>query len=399
MNIAYICYITETAEQQSENPSVSGDKHAKGIIRGLSSVQSNTLDVFTVLPMRTFPRGKRLFPPRGTFSLGERVRAHYVPYVNLPVLKQITILCALLGKLLAWAFRTRNEPQRTIMSYNLLFTIALPAWWISLLCLISFVPQMADPPIAYLVNKRGVSAIFRRIDAAIARYILRRIQNVLVLTCALAEDFAPQADYRVYYCGTEHFKIRSSDWCFSAQKEVVYLGGLQSPYLIPLLLDAFVLLDPSRYALSVYGQGIYAKNVEQVAQQHVHIQYKGYVDDTALELVLEQADLLVSPKDPADPLVPYTFSSKLLDYLVSGTPILMTATPEAPMFKNLVDISLVLTPEALAADIVRCCEYTLEQRRERAMHVEELLETCFNWELIGVSISEFLEMATNRLAG
>ena len=131
--------------------------------------------------------------------------------------------------------------------------------------------------------------------------------------------------------------------------EIVYAGMLNVEYGIKLLIDAFILLNNGEYTLELYGTGNYVKDIESICLQYKNINYHGIVSNDMIIKKEEDAFLLVNPRCSKDEFTKYSFPSKNMEYMLSGTPMLCSKLPGLPHeYKNYVYIFEDETVEGLA---------------------------------------------------
>lgn len=112
------------------------------------------------------------------------------------------------------------------------------------------------------------------------------------------------------------------------EKVCIYAGGLYESYGVKNLVEAFKLLEQENIRLHIYGKGEleeYLKNI-----QDTRIKYLGVVDN---EYIMEEeikATLLINPRFTNEEYTKYSFPSKNMEYMASGTPILTTKLPGMP---------------------------------------------------------------------
>ncbi len=112
----------------------------------------------------------------------------------------------------------------------------------------------------------------------------------------------------------------------------VYTGSLSKGTGIEELVAAVkeVNKTDSTVELHIYGNGDLADTLQQMAQEYPCIKYKGIVSNQEAVIAQKSADLLINPR-PAD--ISYghvSFPSKIMEYMVSGTPVLTTHLPGIP---------------------------------------------------------------------
>ena len=114
------------------------------------------------------------------------------------------------------------------------------------------------------------------------------------------------------------------------EKQVIYAGSLHRKYGIANLVEAFIGCRREGETLSIYGDGDYAPELVRVAAEHPCVQYHGSrPNDVVVEAELGAA-LLVNPRTGEGDYTKYSFPSKTLEYMASGTPVLAAKLPGIP---------------------------------------------------------------------
>lgn len=111
---------------------------------------------------------------------------------------------------------------------------------------------------------------------------------------------------------------------------VLYTGSLQEFTGIKILVDAFMKISNPRLRLMICGSGFYSSYVEEMSSEDDRICYKGNIDREEVLVLQKKAKLLVNPRQPDYELTKYSFPSKTMEYLASGTPVLMYKLPGIP---------------------------------------------------------------------
>ena len=106
-------------------------------------------------------------------------------------------------------------------------------------------------------------------------------------------------------------------------KIVLYTGTLEYPYGIKQLLDAFKLIEDPDYRLWICGGGTGITLVNNRALYDNRIQYYGIVSTEKITELQAAATILVNPRNNIGEYNKYSFPSKTIEYLASGTPTLI----------------------------------------------------------------------------
>lgn len=106
-------------------------------------------------------------------------------------------------------------------------------------------------------------------------------------------------------------------------KTLLYTGDLGRRYGIVDLLKAFHGIDDPDYRLWICGNGDGRKDVEEFAKKDNRIIYKGILPRKEVIRLQKKATLLVNPRKSNQEYTKYSFPSKTIEYMASGTPTLM----------------------------------------------------------------------------
>lgn len=115
----------------------------------------------------------------------------------------------------------------------------------------------------------------------------------------------------------------------SLTQEVVYAGGVYEKYGVKTLVEAFSKLKIAN-ELHIYGDGTYVEELKEVSKKNPKIKYKGMVSLEKIVEIERKATLLVNPRPSNEDFSKYSFPSKTLEYMSSGTPLLSTKLPGIP---------------------------------------------------------------------
>lgn len=183
-------------------------------------------------------------------------------------------------------------------------------------------------------------------------------------------------------------------------KICLYAGMLHEKYGVVRLAEAFCQVKDPAARLVFYGDGDAAKRIQDIAKKDGRIEYRGVADNRTVVQEELKATLLINPRPSDEGFTAYSFPSKNLEYMVSGTPVLTTKLPGMPreydrfaylfadesvdgMAKTLNDV-LSLSREELHAAGSRAKAFVLENKSNtaQARRVLKFLETLDREEAI-----------------
>jgi len=103
----------------------------------------------------------------------------------------------------------------------------------------------------------------------------------------------------------------------------LYTGGLVVRYGINDLCNAFLNVKNSNAELWLCGKGDAVDSIESFVRRDKRIKYFGAVPHEVVLNFQKQASFLVNPRHSGENFVKYSFPSKTMEYMASGTPTLM----------------------------------------------------------------------------
>lgn len=110
----------------------------------------------------------------------------------------------------------------------------------------------------------------------------------------------------------------------------MYAGMLEEKYGVKALVEAFLQAGVETAELHIYGNGSYAPELKDISEHNANIVYHGSVLIEEVEKAELQADLLINPRPSTEEFTKFSFPSKNMEYMASGTPALITRLPGIP---------------------------------------------------------------------
>ena len=137
-------------------------------------------------------------------------------------------------------------------------------------------------------------------------------------------------------------------------KVLLYAGSIHKEYGIKRLTQAFLNSNVSGWELHIYGNGNYDKELRQIAEENETIKFFGVVSNDEIVDKEIEASLLVNPRPTDADFVKYSFPSKTMEYMASGTPLLTTKLPGMPKEYN--DYVYLFEGESIEDMLDKLCE-------------------------------------------
>lgn len=315
-----IIFVGSTVDRETlkvlKDASVAGNKMELGFVKGFLnngvptaaiSVEAHGMWKFNHQPILI--QGKHL--------KDENADIITVPYINIPVFKQISIIRNLKKKLKEYISKEEYS-NATLIVYNTMTIFAKPVLDISRQMGLNCIAVVADLPIKFKKN------FLRRMEDTRQINAISKFDALIPLTEHIAKDFAPNTPYCVVEagCSPSDYGNQVEERPVDAVKTVVFSGTLNELSGIELMLDAMLLVKDQHIVLNIYGDGPLRKYVEQQVQSRKNVKYFGRIENNQMLQVQRSAWLLVCPRKSDDFTTKYTFPSKVLEYICAGVPVL-----------------------------------------------------------------------------
>jgi glycosyltransferase involved in cell wall biosynthesis len=304
--------------------SVAAIKYTKFIEQGFKSNITTTEHLF-LAPVGMYPSCKIL-----SWNKSKINDQNYIKFINIMLIKQLSILCYLIYKIGSWSFHNRKEKRIVVFTNIYLpFQLAIPfvrIW--QKVKFVSFVPDLPAFEFTYTENKRGLK------KALIPLYInvsngISSFSDFFVFITEHMKAFFPNKDFHVIE-GFTDVKDEISENSLEKHNALMYAGSLFEKFGIKNLIDAFRKIE-GETELWIFGSGDMVDEIKIAAKEDQRIKYFGMKPNSYVLKMQKKAKLLINPRFTHDEFTKYSFPSKLLEYLNSGTPVLTTKLKGIPI--------------------------------------------------------------------
>ena len=158
------------------------------------------------------------------------------------------------------------------------------------------------------------------------------------------------------------------------KKVIIYAGSIQRLYGIQNLVEGFVKANIPNAELRIFGSGDYRDELVGVAMEHENINYMGICSNEEVVRQEQRAMLLVNPRPIAPEYTKYSFPSKNMEYMISGTPVLTTKLPGMPKeYYPHVYFIEDETPEGISKVLQEICAKSLEERTQKGIQARQFV--------------------------
>lgn len=298
---------------------LTDQKYHRLLIQGLVN-NGVTIHCYSGLPVNRNVTRKLYIHEKNDIELG--VHYHYYKTLNIPILRQIMIFIEAFFSIL-FCKDVYNCLICDYMSIMNTYGMALAAK----IRKIPVVEIVKDIPGLMNTSGEPVKGIYKRIANLADGFILLTKQ----MTDVVNIHDKPYIVLEGHVDAVLQELSRAEKWeLVSGKKVIIYAGGIHKVFGIDKLVNGFIKASIDDSELRIFGDGDYRHELEEICKKYNNIRYMGVVKNTEIVNQEQKAALLVNPR-PTDPIYTrFSFPSKNLEYMVSGTPVLTTNLPGMP---------------------------------------------------------------------
>lgn len=348
-------YVGEGSRGPHAVMSVAAQKVQLAMVHGLEAAAGRPIDIVSWLPVGYYPWYSRVYAPTREYSTVSGARLSLTSFINLPLFKQVTQRLSVEACVRWWASRHRASVIVCYSAHTSALLACLAAarqFACKVVLVLPDLPQFMD----MTLGRRGIARWAKAADVKLLSRAMHRVDGVISLT--------DETVTRAHLSQIPHIAIQgivdeqgatgsgpgASEHSAAVHegRSVLYAGGVSEEYGVLLLLDAFkhVVGD---VRLDICGSGPAVGRVQSDTLVDPRIRYWGALPNQVVSELERASTVLVNPRPSNSEFVSYSFPSKLLEFMMSGRPVISTVLPSIPAsYWNYVIPIRDETPDGLA---------------------------------------------------
>lgn len=246
-------------------------------------------------------------------------------FVNFPIIKHISKSI----QLFKWIKHFKGGINNPVIIYSLHSPLLLPFFFLKkkfpVILVVPDLPQfMSDSK--NLLYKMG-----KKIDGYILKKCIDKIDGFVLLS----EYMNPVINRSGKSWTLMEGICNNNDLTTNIAKNIdyryiLYTGTLDVRYGILNLVKAFIKAKTNDIKLVLCGCGDAEKEIKQISERYDDIIFLGQIPRPQAVQLQKNAILLINPRTSQGEFTKYSFPSKTMEYLASGTPTLMYRLPGIP---------------------------------------------------------------------
>lgn len=302
------------------------------LINGMCNCNDVDMECLTAIPVSASTAQQKKFDEE-LEQVTSNLKYRYLGFKNGKISRYLTLYRNSRKAVNEWIKKNKGE-QMIIVCDALSYFITRPAQKVAKRNGIKTVGIVTDLPLLSTNMKKRKESIIKKFGLSIFQHLTDKSLSCYDAYIPLTESIN---DY-VNHSGKPMIIIEGSvdseeihDGGLHEKKSIMlYAGGVYEKYGIKNLVEAFIKSNTKGYLLHIYGEGSYVEELKKVSAKYPEIQYMGMVSLDEIVCREKEAMFLVNPRPSDEEFSKYSFPSKTLEYMVSGTPLLTTRLPGIP---------------------------------------------------------------------
>ena len=322
---------------QNGNTQIAANVTQLNYIEGLEKATGESIKILNSHYEPSFPNYKKLFIRKRKWKRKGKENID-IGFINIPILKYIHKSIVLRKEM-----KNIIKNELSNKEINIFFIYAMTAPLMLLapfikkkiknekykICLI--VPDL--PEFMNMTKQNIVRQILLRLNTRIIDNCMKYIDKYVLFAKPMADYLnLSDKDYMVIE-GMVNIQGESRERTTnnSSDKDyIMYAGGLNEKYGVLNLVKAFHEIKDNKVQLWLYGKGDAVEKIKEFEKKDKRIKYKGIVNNEEIIIAEKGAKLLVNPRPTDEEYTKYSFPSKNMEYMLSGTPLVTTKLPAMP---------------------------------------------------------------------
>lgn len=331
MNVLYISAVSSQAliakiyHVTGTNPGFAVQKFTRLLLEGMSENNARVSTLSAAPISKSFT--KKIFISLPSELEGD-ILYNYVPMLNIPILKHLVAFLYTIFYILRLS--PKNKKETVIVCDVLSVSLTIGALFAAKLSSIRCVAIVTD--IFGLMV--GAKSTLSRIAAKLNSWYVKKFDKYILLTEQMNERVNPNGKPYIVMealCDCQIENLQTTVVNKSQPRIVLYAGGIHERYGLKMLAEAFLKANISNAKLVYYGSGPYVKEFSELCKKSKNLEYRGVAPNDVVVAEELAATLLINPRFSNEEFAKYSFPSKNMEFMASGTPLLTTRLPGMPV--------------------------------------------------------------------
>jgi glycosyltransferase involved in cell wall biosynthesis len=362
----------ELFEKSKIIPGQPGQKYHRLMAEGLVRNKGVSINTLSAIPVNRAMSAKLYY--KGEIEEVDGVEYRYLAFINFPILRHICLFFTCFFSALKWCL---NNKKGVIICDVLDITVSMATLLASRIARRSSIGIVTDVPSFLAEISKNRITFISKMAVLISTFTMNRFNLYVFLTEYMNMLINKKRRPYVLIEGLVDIDMANitNELSGKYEKKVcMYAGQIRNVYGIKLLTDAFIAAGVDNTELHIYGSGDFEEELKKICQKHADIKYFGVIPNDIVVKEQLKATLLVNPRPTNKEYTKYSFPSKNMEYMVSGTPTLTSNLPGMPEeYKKYVYLIDDQTVEGLTNSLRVVFSKTKEELHQKGMIAKDFV--------------------------
>lgn len=356
---------TEFLQKYNNKIPQQAQKYNQLLMEGFVANGAEVLSVST-RPLNRAMTSQKYFPRMTGWENG--IDYYYVPFFNVKLLREISVFFGVFFKVL---LEKGSKKECVVICDALNISGTMAALCAAAVRGFQTVGIVTDVP-CHRPNNQKIP-----LHEKINLWVMKWFDSYLLLTEQMSAIVNPKNRPYVVLEGhadkaMEQVQNRLEEKY--PQRVCLYAGSLRRVYGIQNLVEGFVKAGIADTELRIYGNGDYLEDLKKLSKEYENVKYMGIAPNEVIVAEELKATLLVNPRPTGEDYTKYSFPSKNMEYMASGTPVLTTCLPGMPPeYNEHVFLLKDETADGVAAALGEIFRYSAEALHSKGMKAKKFV--------------------------
>ena len=320
-------YETTILKNSKSGVQNAANKFQWGIVNGLDGIDNIHFKIVNSLYIGSYPkRYTELKIPTFEFSHSNMEKDINVGFTNLTFYKNFSRYVGIKKQVDQWA-KDNSKDKKVVLAYAMTSPFVEILDYVKrkypniICCLV--VPDLPEYMNASSIEKRLYKSA-KKLQTAHFKKKLKNIDCYVFLTEFMKEWFEWKVKYTVVegiYSKTKE-DLTYLDQNVNKGKSILYAGMIEEKYGVVDLVNAFMKIDNKEWTLELFGTGSSVDKIKELSKEDSRIHLRGMVPNKHVLKEQKEAGFLINPRNDKQEFTRYSFPSKIIEYMSSGTPMI-----------------------------------------------------------------------------
>jgi len=362
----------ELFERSKIKPIPPAQKYHRLMVEGLAQNKGTSIKILSAIPVNRLMSTKLYF--KGETEEVNGVEYRYLAFINFPILRHICLFFTCFFSALKWCL---NNKKGIIICDVLDITVSMATLLATRIARRISIGIVTDVPSFLAEISKNRITFISKMAVLISTFTMNRFNLYVFLTEYMNVLINKKHRPYVLIEGLVDIDMANitNELSGKYEKKVcMYAGQIRNVYGIKLLTDAFIVADVDNAELHIYGSGDFEEELKKICRKHTDIKYFGVVPNDIVVKEQLKATLLINPRPTNKEYTKYSFPSKNMEYMISGTPTLTSNLPGMPKeYKQYVYLIDDETVEGLTNTLRAILSKTKEELHQKGMIAKDFV--------------------------